>query len=127
MLGGWLLVIRVLKPESFLPEQIKDVVVALLLMVIGIGCVVRAFSKGATRKEKLEELDERNQLIELKTKSKSFQLTQRICFCLMLAFFVMGKVSGEDLLITIGLGLGFAYSISIFTELFAYCYYEKHN
>lgn len=119
--------IRVLKPESFLPEQIKDVVVALLLMVIGIGCVVRAFSKSATRKEKLEELDERNQLIELKTKSKSFQLTQKIYFCLMLASFVMGKVSGEDLLITIGLGLGFAYSISIFAELFAYFYYEKHN
>lgn len=127
ILGSWLLVIRVLEPESFLPEQIKDVVIALLLIMIGIGYVIRALSKRATREERLEELDERNQLIELKTKSKSFQLTQGICFCLMLAFFVMGKVSGEDLFISIGLGLGFAYFISMLTELFTYFYYEKHN
>lgn len=127
ILGSWLLVIRILRPEFFLPEQIKHVVIALLLIVIGIGCVIRALSKRATRKEKLEELDERNQLINLRTKSKSFQLTQGICFCLMLAFFVMGKISGEDLFISIGLGLGFAYSISMFTELFTYFYYEKHN
>lgn len=127
ILGSWILAIRVLKPESFLQEQIKDVVIALLLIMIGIGCVIRALSKKATQDEKLEELDERNQLIKLKTKSKSFQLTQGICFCLMLVFFVIGKVSGKDLCTSIGLGLGFAYSVSMFTELFTYFCYEKQN
>lgn len=127
ILGSWLLVIRILEPESFLPEQIKDIIIALLLIVIGIGCVISTLSKKATREDKLEEMDERNQLIELKTKSKSFQLTQRICFCLMLVFLIIGSAWKETLFTTVGIGLGIAYSISMFTELFTYRYYEKRN
>lgn len=127
ILGSGLLVIKTLEPESILPEQIKDVVIALLLIMIGIGSVIRACSKRATREDKLEKLDERNQLVELKTKSKSFQLTNIICFCLMLALFAMGKVSGEALFINIGIGLAFAFSISLYTELFTYLYYDKRN
>ncbi len=125
IMGLWLLFIRVLEPENFLPEQIKDVIIALLLIIFGIGSITRAFSERLTQEEKTADQDERNQMIELKTKRKSFQLTQGICFCLMLAFFVFGKVSGESILFCVGLGLGFAYAISMFTELFTYFYYER--
>ena len=88
---------------------------------------MRSFSRDMSREDKLEELDERNRLIDLKTKSRAFRLTQAICFGLMLLFLLMGKISGETLLISMGVGLAFAYAISMFTELFTYLYYEKHN
>jgi len=80
-----------------------------------------------SKEDRLEELDERNQLIKLKTKSKAFRLTQGICFGLMLTFLVMGKVSGENTFISMGVGLAFAYTVSMFTEIITHCYYEKHN
>ena len=63
----------------------------------------------------------------LKSKSKSFQLTQIISFMLMLALLVMGKVSGYEGFITMGVGLAFAFAISMFSELFTYMYYESKN
>lgn len=107
--------------------DIKGIIIVAALLLIGAGEIMSSLSQKMTREDKLEGLDERNKLITLESKSKAFQLTQGISFCLMLAFFVMGKVSGEDLFISIGLGLGFAYTISMFTELFTYFYYEKHN
>lgn len=74
------------------------------------------------KEDKLEELDERNRLIALKSKSKSFQLTQIISFMLMLALLVMGKVSGYEGFIAMGVGLAFAFAISMFSELFTYMY-----
>lgn len=107
--------------------DIKGIIIVAALLLIGVGEIMRSLSQKMTREDKLEGLDERNKLIALKSKGKAFQITQMICFCLMLSFFVIGKVTGEDLFISIGMGIGFAYSISLFTELFTYFYYEKRN
>ena len=45
----------------------------------------------------------------------------------MLTFLNMGKISGEKAFIGMGVGLAFAYTISMFAEIFTYCYYEKHT
>ena len=88
---------------------------------------MRSISQRMAIEDKLEELDERNRLIALKSKSKSFQLTQIISFMLMLALLVMGKVSGYEGFIAMGVGLAFAFAISMFSELFTYMYYESKN
>ena len=79
------------------------------------------------KEDKLEELDERNRLIALKSKSKSFRLTQIISCMRMLALLVMGKVSGYEGFIAMGVGLAFAFTISMFAEIFTYMYYESKN
>ena len=107
--------------------DVSGMVITLALLFIGGGYIMRSFSRNMSREDKLDELDERNRLIDLKTKSRAFRLTQAICFGLMLLFLVMGKMSGEILLISAGVGLAFAYAVSMFTEIFTYFYYEKHN
>ena len=107
--------------------DISGLIIILALLLIGGGLTVRSFSQRLSREDKLEELDERSQLIELKTKSKSFRLTQGFSFGLMLAFLVIGKVSGEISFISMGVGLAFAYVISTFSEILTYLYYEKNN
>lgn len=107
--------------------DISGMILILALMFIGGGLTIRSVSRNLSKEDKLEEMDERNQLIELKTKSQSFRLTQWICFGLMLTFLIMGKTSGEKSFIGMGVGLAFAFTISMFAEIFTYCYYEKHT
>ena len=104
-----------------------DTVLIACLLFFGIGAMLRGTSKRLAREDRLEELDERNRLVELKSKSAAFRLTQAVCFGLMLALLVAGKVSGTQALIAIGVGLAFALSISMLAELGAYFYCEKRN
>ena len=104
-----------------------DIVLIACLLFFGIGAMLRGTSKRLAREDRLEELDERNRLVELKSKSAAFRLTQAVCFGLMLALLVAGKGSGTQALIAIGVGLAFALSISMLAELGAYFYCEKRN
>ena len=107
--------------------SIKSSVLIAVLVVLGFGSILRSVSPRMAKEDKLEELDERNRLITLKSKSKSFQLTQIISFVLMLALLVMGKVTGFEGFIAMGVGLAFAFTVSMFAEIFTYLYYESKN
>lgn len=103
----------------------NSIILIVALFAFGFGSIMRSISQRMAKEDKLEELDERNRLIALKSKSKSFQLTQIISFVLMLALLVMGKVSGYEGFIAMGVGLAFAFTISMFAEFFTYMYYES--
>ena len=107
--------------------DINSTILIVALFVLGFGSIMRSISQRMAKEDKLEELDERNRLIALKSKSKSFQLTQIISFMLMLALLVMGKVSGYEGVIAIGVGLAFAFAISMLAEIFTYMHYESKN
>lgn len=107
--------------------SIKSSVLIAVLVVLGFGSILRSISPRMAKEDKLEELDKRNRLITLKSKSKSFQLTQIISFILMLALLVMGKVTGFEGFIAMGVGLAFAFTVSMFAEIFTYLYYESKN
>ncbi|WP_018751290.1 DUF2178 domain-containing protein [Paenibacillus sanguinis] len=79
-------------PEDFLPKQIKDLVIAVLCILIGIGSFIRAFSKQATRQDIIKDHDERNKLVALKASS----LTLKILYgCLIVS--MVGGVVGHKL------------------------------
>lgn len=107
--------------------DINSIILIAALFVLGFGSIMRSMSQRMTKEDKLEELDERNRLITLKSKSKSFQLTQMISFMLMLVLLVMGKVFDYEGFIAMGVGLAFAFTISMFAEIFTYMYYESKN
>ena len=106
--------------------DINAIILIIALFAFGFGAVIRSVSRRMAKTDRLEELDERNRLIELKSKSKSFRLTQGISFAIMLLLLVMGKVSGYERFITMAVGLAFAFIISMFTEIFTYMYYESN-
>lgn len=107
--------------------DINSIILIVVLFVLGFGTIMRSISQRMAREDKLEELDERNRLIMMKSKSKSFRITQVIAFMLMLVLLVMGKVSGYEGFIAMGVGLAFAFTISMFAEIFTYMYYESKN
>ncbi len=109
------------------PIALKLIILAVLCAVIGVGFILRSFSRELTKADKLDELDERNQLIALKSNSKTSQITQLGCGILTVAFMGMGGGSGNKDFIAMGVGAAFCFTISLFAELFTKVYYEKHN
>ena len=92
-----------------------------------VPLIFRSFSRELTKADKLDELDERNQLIALKSNSKTSQITQLGSGILTVAFIGMGGGSGNKDFITMGVGAAFCFTISLFAEMFTKIYYEKHN
>lgn len=109
------------------PITLKPIILAALCAVIGVGFILRSFSHELTKADKLEELDERNQLIALKSNSKTSQITQLGSGILTVAFIGMGGGSGNKDFIVMGVGAAFCFTISLFAEMFTKIYYEKHN
>ena len=73
-------------PADFLPQQIKSVVMSLVMLAVGLTCLVRAFSRSASRADKIEALDERGRLVRLRTDS----LTLRVSGYVRLAAMLLG-------------------------------------
>lgn len=107
--------------------EVKGAVLIFALYFFGGGFLVRSLSRKLTREDRLDQMDERNQLIEWKSKRKAYQLTQILSFALMLVLLVIGKISGTESLIAIAVGLAFALAISMLTEAFSFMYYESKN
>ncbi len=53
--------------------EIKGLILSIALFLFGFAALRRSLSEKLSREDRLEELDERNKLVELKTKSRSFQ------------------------------------------------------
>ncbi len=107
--------------------EIKGAILSIVLYLLGSRLIIRSLSLKFTKEDRLEKMDERNQLIALKTKSKAFGLAQKISLVLMLTFLIVGKISENDGFISMGVGLAFSFSISMFAEIFTYMYYEHKN
>lgn len=97
------------------------------LLAFGGSAVFRSVSRKLSQADRLEELDERNQLIALKSKSRAFQLTQAVSFLLMLGLVVGGAASGERTLVGAGVCLALAWTVSMLAEVGAFCYFEDRD
>ncbi|MCH3965205.1 MAG: hypothetical protein LKE46_13145 [Clostridium sp.] len=125
-LGAFSAIINILSQDSSLPQRIKGVVIAIVLIIMGINGFTRAFSKQATREDIVEKQDERNSLLQLKTKS----LTLKVLYgCLILitagGLVAYGLTSNlvwiPTVTVTGGL-LGFLLIVEIVVEI----HYERH-
>ena len=85
--------------------DVSKLTLVVALIVIGIGQITRSMSKNMSIKDKIDELDERNVLINLKSKSKAFQITQVILFVFIILMIIISKVFSNDEFIAISLGL----------------------
>ncbi len=105
----------------------SDWVLVLALVFLGGGFLLRSLSPKLARQDKIEEQDERNILVQLKTRTSAFRWTRLVSFGLMLSLLIAGAVTGERLLLAVAVGLAFALTISLFAEFFAALYHESRN
>ena len=105
----------------------SDWVLVLALVFLGGGFLLRGLSPKLAWEDKIEEQDERNVLVQLKTRTSAFRWTRLVSFGLMLSLLIAGAVTGERLLLAVAVGLAFALTISFFAEFFAALYHESRN
>lgn len=125
-LGVSSLIISILSPDDFLPKEIKNLVIAIVVILIGISGFYRAFSKKATREDKIQEQDERNRLLTLKTKSLTLKILYG-CLALvaiggLIAYELTNRTAWIDTIAVAGVLLGFMLLVEIVVSI----YYEKH-
>ena len=114
-------------PDSFWLQQGKSVVISAVMVLIGVTGFVRAFSKAATREDRIEELDERNRLVKLKYKARSgdimFWITTAVMILALLAYHFTRNLGWGFIFVTSGVLAG----ISILVELIVFIYYEHRS
>ncbi|MEY9976242.1 DUF2178 domain-containing protein [Lysinibacillus sp. RC79] len=127
ILGVWTLVLDIIEPNDFLPGQIKNVLLSVLLIAIGISGFIRAFSRKATQKDLVEEQDERNRLIMLKSKARTLDI---LFWCLivimiggLVGYIITKNIAWGFIFIVPGLLISFYWIAYLITLV----YYEKHE
>lgn len=105
----------------------SDWVLVLALVFLGGGFLLRGLSPKLAWEDKIEEQDERNVLVQLKTRTSAFRWARLVSFGLTLSLLIAGAVTGERLLLAVAVGLAFALTVSFFAEFFAALYHESKN
>ena len=87
--------------------------------------VVRAFSQPAAREDAIEERDERNKLIKLKTGSTMFKVAEAILFVWIIASTSAFALTQDTLWTMAVIVSGFTLGLLFIIELFVSIHYER--
>lgn len=71
ILGAARLVLLVIVPEDSTTQLVKGLVLGIFMLILGVTMFRRAFSKQATREDRIEQRDERNKLVTLKAQART--------------------------------------------------------
>lgn len=71
ILGVARLALLVIVPEDSTAQLIKGLVLGIFMLILGVTMFRRAFSKQATREDRIEQRDERNKLVTLKAQTRT--------------------------------------------------------
>lgn len=88
VLGVLRLLLLVIQPEDTTAQFVKGIIVGVVLLTLGLSGFTRALSKQATREDRIEENDERNKLVRLKSKTR----VNDVMFWTMIALIVCGVI-----------------------------------
>lgn len=102
-----------------------DWVISGALVFMGGLYLFHSVSQELSKEDRLEERDERNRLVQLKNRSRAFQVVEYGCLLLAATFFAAGKTAGRMLFIYMGCGLGIAFALCLFADLATFIYYDS--
>ena len=110
--------------------QPKSVVFCVLSLLLGPGLLLRSFDKRLSFQDRVDELDERNILVKLRTKSTAFSIVQYtllgVCaLCAVGAIACRRNLEGQLVLGGMLIVSGVVWFISLLAELFCGLHYEK--
>lgn len=95
ILGVARLALLVIVPEDSTAQLIKGLVLGIFMLILGVTMFRRAFSKQATREDRIEQRDERNKLVTLKAQARTSTVLLWTIVLFMAAGFI-GYVATEN-------------------------------
>ena len=125
VIGGGGLILELIRPSDSTAVFVRDIVLFSMLLLFSIRQIVRAFSKSATREDMVEERDERNRYIKLKTGSTMFKVAQALLLVWTIGCAIAYGFSQDQIwvsgVVVAGLTLGLLFII----ELIVGIHYEN--
>lgn len=125
VLGVSALVLEFVRPSGSTAVVVRDILLFSLLILFGVRQVVRAFSQPAAREDAIEERDERNKLIKLKTGSTMFKVAEAILFVWIVASTAAFALTQDTLWTMAVIVSGFTLGLLFIIELFVSIHYER--
>lgn len=95
ILGALRLALLVIAPEDSTAQLVKGLVLGIFMLILGVTMFHRAFSKQATREDRIEARDERNKLVTLKAQARTSTVLLWTIVLFMAAGFI-GYVATEN-------------------------------
>lgn len=105
----------------------SEVILFVALLLFGICSILRSTSRRLSQEDLIEEQDERNRLVNLKSKSRAFSILQWTSFGLMILSLIGGKIYGKDGILGAGIGFGCVFSLALFIEIICWIYYDSRE
>ena len=127
VLGISALLLELVRPSGNTAVFIRDLVLFSLLILFGVRQIVRAFSIKATREDLLEERDERNKYIRLKTGSTMFKVAEILLFLWTIGSMIGYGFTRDDMWVMGVIVAGFTLGLLFIIELFVGIHYENRK
>lgn len=107
--------------------DIKLAILGGIIALIGILSITSSFSKEVTRKEKIENLDERTQLVKMKSKATAFTVISGCLFLATVIIMIAYGITKNVALVYMIICTGASLSVCWIGELVAYFYFDRKN
>lgn len=106
--------------------DLKLLVLTAALLLIGAGSIASSLSKEDTRRQKIEERDERSSLVKLKAKALSSDILSWVLFLAAAGSMIGYGVTGMQAYVFLLIGTGVPLGIYWIGHIAALFYYERH-
>lgn len=107
--------------------DVKLLVLGGIIALLGITSVLNSFSKEATRKEWLDNEDERAQLVTMKAKAKSFSIVSNFLLLATIAVMVAYGITKNQVFVYMFLCTGAGLSVCWVSHIFTHVYYDSKS
>ncbi len=105
--------------------DVKLAVLGIIVALLGITSVINSFSKETTKKELIDNEDERSQLVKIKAKSKSFDIVSNFLFLATIAVMIAYGVTKNQVFVYMFICTGAALSVCWISHIITHFYYES--
>lgn len=107
--------------------DVKLAVLGIIIVLLGITSVINSFSKETTRKELIDNEDERSQLVKMKAKAKSFDIASNFLLLATIAVMIAYGITKNQVFVYMVLCTGAALSVCWISHIITHFYYESKN
>ena len=105
--------------------EVKGTILMAACLVLGATFLGRSLSHAMSREDKLAELDERNRLVKLRSKSAALTWSQWLCLALLILSRLPVGLFGREICAALTIAFGLMYLILFVTELIALAYFDR--
>ncbi len=100
-------------------------IVSGIFILGGIWDLIRARTKKLTEEERIELTDERNQMLQLQAKSRTYDIMNAIYLICMIVFLIIAQIFDMQEVLHLAIGIGLIYAISMLVNSIVSSYYNE--